>query len=105
MQILAFKAEITRVATMMYARDTSGAVYPQSGVRDGFHVASHHSNVRANMDKFAIINKYHVQLLAYYLDKTPRYAGRRWQLAGPLPRALRQQYEQRQPARTMIRCP
>jgi hypothetical protein len=69
LQVLAFKADITRVITMMYARDTSGAVYPQSGVRDGFHVASHHSNVRANMDKYALINKYHVQLLAYFLEK------------------------------------
>jgi len=69
LQVLAFKAEITRVATMMYARDTSGAVYPQSGVRDGFHVASHHSNNRANMDKYALINRYHVQLLAYFLEK------------------------------------
>ena len=69
LQVLAFKADITRVATMMYARDTSGAVYPQSGVRDGFHVASHHSNVRANMDKYALINRYHVQLLAYFLQK------------------------------------
>ena len=62
-------AEITRIATMMYARDTSGAVYPQSGVRDGFHVASHHGNNRANMDKYALINKYHVQMLAYFLEK------------------------------------
>jgi hypothetical protein len=69
LQVLAFKADITRVTSMMYARDTSGAVYPQSGVRDGFHVASHHSNVRASMDKYALINKYHVQLLAYFLEK------------------------------------
>src|ERR1700744_1278028 len=69
MQILAFQANITRVATMMYARDTSGAVYPQSGVRDGFHVASHHSNNRAAMDKFALINRYHTNLLAYFLEK------------------------------------
>ena len=69
LQVLAFRAEITRIATMMYARDTSGAVYPQSGIRDGFHVASHHSNNRANMDKFALINKYHVEMLAYFLDK------------------------------------
>ncbi len=69
LQVLAFRADITRIATMMYARDTSGAVYPQSGVRDGFHVASHHSNLRANMDRFALINKYHVDLLAYYLGK------------------------------------
>jgi hypothetical protein len=69
LQVLAFRAEVTRIATMMYARDTSGTVYPQSGVREGFHVASHHSNNRANMDRFALINKYHVQMLAYFLDK------------------------------------
>jgi len=69
LQVLAFRAEITRVSTLMFARDTSGAVYPQSGVRDGFHVASHHSNARANMDKFALINNYHVKMLAYFLEK------------------------------------
>ena len=69
LQVLAFKAEITRISTMMYARDLSGAVYPQSGVRDGFHVASHHSNARAAMDKYALINKYHVDMLAYFLGK------------------------------------
>jgi hypothetical protein len=69
LQVLAFKAEITRISTMMYARDLSGAVYPQSGVRDGFHVASHHSNARAAMDKYALINKYHVEMLAYFLEK------------------------------------
>ena len=69
LEVLAFRADITRVATLMYARDTSGSVYPQSGVREGFHVASHHSNGRANMDRFALINKYHVQMLAYFLEK------------------------------------
>jgi hypothetical protein len=69
LQALAFQANITRVATMMYARDTSGAVYPQSGVREGFHVASHHSNSRANMDRFALINRYHSGLLAYFIEK------------------------------------
>jgi hypothetical protein len=69
LQALAFQANVTRVTTMMYARDTSGAVYPQSGVREGFHVASHHSNNRANMDRFALINRYHTSLLAYFLEK------------------------------------
>jgi hypothetical protein len=69
LQTLAFQANITRVVTMMYARDTSGAVYPQSGVREGFHVASHHSNSRANMDRFALINRYHTSLLAYFIEK------------------------------------
>jgi Protein of unknown function (DUF1552) len=66
---LAYRSEITRISTLMYARDTSGATYPASGVRDGFHGASHHSNVRANMDRFALINRYHVQMLGYFLEK------------------------------------
>ncbi|MBV8842109.1 MAG: DUF1552 domain-containing protein, partial [Bryobacterales bacterium] len=69
LQALAYRADITRISTMMYARDTSGATYPGSGVRDGFHTASHHSNVRAKMDTFAQINRYHVQMLAYFLEK------------------------------------
>jgi len=69
LQVLAYQAEITRISTMMYARDTSGSVYPGSGVRDGFHTASHHSNARAKMDTFAQINKYHVKMLGYFLEK------------------------------------
>jgi hypothetical protein len=69
LQVLAYQAEITRISTMMYARDTSGAVYPGSGVRDGFHTASHHSNARVRMDTFAQINRYHVQMLSYFLEK------------------------------------
>jgi hypothetical protein len=69
LQVLAWRAEITRITTMMYARDTSGATYPNSGVRDGFHGASHHSNARARMDTFALINRYHVQMLAYLVEK------------------------------------
>ena len=69
LQVLAYQAEITRISTMMYARDTSGATYPGSGVRDGFHTASHHSNARARMDSFALINRYHVQMLGYFLEK------------------------------------
>jgi hypothetical protein len=38
-------------------------------VREGFHNASHHSNERKNMDQFAVINRYHVQALTYFLDK------------------------------------
>jgi hypothetical protein len=69
MQVLAYRAEITRISTLMYARDTSSATYPKSGVRDAFHGASHHSNVRSRMDTFAVINRYHVQTLAYFLEK------------------------------------
>jgi hypothetical protein len=69
LQVLAYKAEITRISTLMFARDTSTVVYPDSGVREGFHSTSHHSNIRVNMDKFALINQYHAKMLAYFLEK------------------------------------
>ena len=69
LQVLAYKTEITRISTFMIARENSNAIYPGSGVREGFHNASHHSNERKNMDQFARINQYHVKTLTYFLDK------------------------------------
>jgi len=43
--------------------------YAATGGRDGFHNASHHSNERKNMDQFAVINRYHVRMLGYFLER------------------------------------
>ena len=72
LQVLAWQAEITRVSTLMLAKEVSNATYPNSGIRDPFHNLSHHSNIQANKDKFAILNRYHVTMLAYLLDKLKR---------------------------------
>jgi Protein of unknown function (DUF1552) len=69
LQVLAYKSEITRISTLMLARENSNAVYPNAGVREGFHNASHHSNERKNMDQFAVINQYHIKMLAYFLER------------------------------------
>jgi hypothetical protein len=69
LQALAYQAEITRISTLLYSHETSGTVYPKSGVREGFHNASHHSNNRKNMDQFAVLNRYHISTLTYFFDK------------------------------------
>jgi hypothetical protein len=69
LQVLAYKSQITRISTLMLARENSNAVYPSTGVRDGFHNASHHSNERKNMDQFAVINRYHAKMLGYFLGR------------------------------------
>ncbi|MDT8399928.1 MAG: DUF1552 domain-containing protein [Pseudomonadales bacterium] len=69
LQVLAYKSEITRISTLMMARENSNVRFPGSGVTEGFHNASHHSNERKNMDQFAVINHYHIGLLARFLDK------------------------------------
>jgi hypothetical protein len=69
LQVLAYKSEITRISTLMLARENSNAVFPATGIREGFHNASHHSNERKNMDQFAVINRYHVKALTYFLGR------------------------------------
>jgi hypothetical protein len=69
LQALAWQADITRVSTFQVAKELSNAVYAKSGVRDAFHILSHHSNIKENIDRFAKLNTYHTGLLAYFLGK------------------------------------
>jgi len=69
LQVIAFQADITRVSTLMFARELSTAVFPETSIRDPFHNLSHHSNDRSNMERFAQLNAYHVTKLAYLLDR------------------------------------
>jgi hypothetical protein len=69
LQVLAWQADITRVSTFQVAKELSNAVYPKSTVRDAFHILSHHSNIQENIDRFTVLNRYHVNLFAYFLDK------------------------------------
>jgi hypothetical protein len=69
LQALAWQTEITRISTFMMSCELAGTVYPKSGIRDAFHTLSHHSNSEDNKAKFAQLNRYHVTLLRYFLDK------------------------------------
>ena len=66
---LAWQTEITRVSTFLLAKELSNAVYPKSGIRDSFHILSHHSNNENSKARFAVLNRYHVSLVAYFLEK------------------------------------
>jgi hypothetical protein len=69
LQALAFAADITRVFSFKMGRDGSSRVYPESGSDKPFHPASHHGGTEKNVKDFALINKYHVSMLPYFLDK------------------------------------
>jgi hypothetical protein len=69
LQVLAFKSDITRVATMMFSRDLSAKTYPASGVPDAYHALSHHQDEATRMERYAKINAYHTSIVAYFLDK------------------------------------
>ncbi|MFP6572636.1 MAG: DUF1552 domain-containing protein [Vicinamibacterales bacterium] len=65
---LAFQADVTRVFTLMMAREASPRAYPQVGVADQHHTVSHHRNDPEYIAKKAKIDTYHIQLLAYFLE-------------------------------------
>jgi hypothetical protein len=69
MQALAFQGDITRVSTLLYARDLTARVYPESGTNTGFHAGSHHAENPDRIRDFSKINTYHVKCLAYFAQK------------------------------------
>ena len=69
LQALAFAADMTRVFSFKMGRDGSSRVYPESGSDKPFHPASHHGGNERGVKDFFQINKYHVAMLPYFLDK------------------------------------
>ncbi|MGH9349535.1 MAG: DUF1552 domain-containing protein, partial [Vicinamibacterales bacterium] len=69
LQALAFTSDTTRVFSFKMGRDASSRVYPESGVRAGFHPASHHGDREERILEFEKINRYHVGLVPYFLEK------------------------------------
>jgi hypothetical protein len=69
LQVLAFQGDITRVTSLMMARDISLRSYPESGVKTPNHSASHHGENPKRIEDYARINQYHCKCLAYFLKK------------------------------------
>ncbi len=72
LQALAFQTDMTRVFSFKLSRDATGRVYPNSGITRGFHPVSHHGGRERNIEEFARLNRYHVGLLPYFLEKLER---------------------------------
>jgi hypothetical protein len=67
---LAFKADITRVGTLLFARDLTGRTYPESEAPTiGFHGGSHHGEDPKRIGELSKINQYHVKMLAHLIEK------------------------------------
>ncbi len=72
LQAVALASDITRVFAFKLSRDVSGRVFPSTGVTTGFHNASHHNERPERIQDFAKINKYHVSLVPYFLERLKR---------------------------------
>jgi hypothetical protein len=69
MLVLAFQTDATRISTFMFANDGSNRSYPNIGISDGHHEISHHQGDGAKHEKIRQINRFHVEQLAYLLQK------------------------------------
>jgi len=67
--VLAFQADVTRIATFVMANEGSNKPYPFIGVSEGHHDLSHHRNDEEKKTKISQINTFHTQQLAYLLEK------------------------------------
>lgn len=74
MMALAYQANLTRVASMMMAREVSMRTYNNLGISDAFHPLSHHQNNPDKLVKLIKVQNFHTKVFNGFLDrlaKTP----------------------------------
>ena len=69
LQVLGFRADVTRVSSMIMSRELSSMTFGQIGVPEQHHAVSHHRNDPELIAKKAKIDIYQAQLLAYFLGR------------------------------------
>lgn len=68
LQLLAFRADLTRVSTFMWGMEQGEGDYREIGVPDGHHSTSHHAGVPEHIENGAKIDSFHSTLFAKYLE-------------------------------------
>jgi hypothetical protein len=63
LQVLAFQTDLTRVVSLMMAREGSNRPYRTIGISDGHHNLTHHQNDAEKIAKITKINEVHVKCL------------------------------------------
>jgi hypothetical protein len=66
---LAYRANLTRIFTMMMTAEASNMTYNHIGVSDAFHPLSHHQNNAGKKDRLVQIQTYHTEVMARFLSK------------------------------------
>ena len=69
LQVAAFRADLTRVSTMMIGREGSMRTYPEIDIADSHHPLTHHRNNPAFIEKVTQINCFHIDLFGRFLGK------------------------------------
>ena len=66
---LAYQADLTRIASYVMVAEGTNRTYNHVGVPDSFHPVSHHSNDRERIRRLSIIQRYHMERFADFLQK------------------------------------
>jgi hypothetical protein len=64
---LAFRADLTRVASIMMAAEASSTTYEHLGARESFHALSHHQNDPDRIEQLVRIQTFHTRMLARFV--------------------------------------
>jgi hypothetical protein len=66
---LAYRADLTRVASYIMAAEGTNRTYNHISVSDAFHEVSHHANDMGRLEKLVKIQTWHVERFAAFVDK------------------------------------
>ncbi|MBI2185954.1 MAG: DUF1552 domain-containing protein [Acidobacteria bacterium] len=69
LQLLAFQADVTRVATFMVGHEMGGRAYPELGFGDQHHALTHHQGDTAKIEKVLRINLFHAEIYRHFLER------------------------------------
>ena len=69
LQVLAFRSDVTRVFSLIVARELSGRSYSQIGVPGNHHLISHHREDPQLKSQKARIDTHHMRLLNYFIER------------------------------------
>ena len=69
LMVLAFQTDSTRASTFMVTKEASDRNYPWLGFTDGHHELSHHGNEAEKNRKLREIDRYHISILGYMVEK------------------------------------
>jgi len=67
--VVAFQADVTRVATLLFGKEASTRVYPELGFSDSHHPLTHHRNRPELIEKTVKIECHHLEQFAYFVKR------------------------------------
>jgi hypothetical protein len=69
LMVLAFQTDSARAASFMVTKEATDRNYPWLGFTDGHHELSHHGGALDKNRKLREIDRYHISILAYMIEK------------------------------------